>query len=462
MSRACAGLFAAVLVTVVAAAVLATPSARADAIIEQSIVENGYPKTLTFKLTARADVEITDVALSYRITGRGTSAIAKPDEFTPGRSIGTAVELQVNSSTAYIPVGSEFTYAWEITTADGKVTSGPDEKFFYLPPGKEWKSVSNEILTVYYHGDRETLANAFLRAGLATYERIGKELLKTELRQLPVKVILFADEAEMDPARPGAGQGTFDAAVTTCGTKVTNDIVLVIPVSCGTPDRTDTFRHEFGHIINQAAGEGPLGKLPAWIDEGTAVLAQSEPGDNYVGAFQAAARANRLIPFSQMGTPSADPGRVNLFYGQSYHMVLHLLEKGGPEKFAEFFATIKRGARFDAALQQVYGFDLAGFEREFLAANGATAPTAAPTQRPRQQATAAPTQRPQQNQATRTATRAPAAATSDDDDDDGLDPIAIGIIGAAVVFGLLGVFFFLVAQLMANRRPSAPGSGPGA
>jgi hypothetical protein len=420
----------------------------ADTQVRLATVSNEYPSRIIFKLNASSDANITDVTLSYSITGRSTSALGKPDQdISAAKDVTTQVVLPVNSAQSYIPVGSEFTYHWEIRTDDGQTFSSPDEKFLYLPPNQEWKSVANDQMAVYYHGSKEALANEYLAAGAETWQKVGVDLLKTRLRITPVKVVLFDNEAEMDPARPGAGQGSFDAAVTTCGTKVTADIVLVIPVSCGTPDRTDTLRHEFGHIINQAAGEGALGKLPSWVDEGTAVYAQSAPGNNYTQAFETGVARNRLIPFSQMGTPSSDASQVNLFYGQAYAMVKYLIDKGGPGKYADFFAAVQKGSRFDDALRSVYGFDLAGFEQEFRSANQLgsqqTSPTAAPT-------------RQQTPRTTTTATRTPRTTTVESDDGDGgIGTGTILIGGLAVLFALGAVLSFLAAQILANNRRAA-------
>jgi len=425
------------------------PTVEAETVVESSSIENGYPANLTFKVTARADSDITDVTLSYSLTGRGTGALGKPKDLTPARNLSTEVVLQVNSNNNYIPVGSEFVYRWQITTADGSTFTSPDQTFFYLPPGRDWKNVANDFMTVYYHGDRQNLANAYLKAGEETYERIGKQLYNITLTQLPVKVIMFADEAESSQARPGSG-GRFDAAVTTCGTKVTNDIVLVIPIACGTSDRTDTLRHEFGHILNEAAGEGSLAKLPSWIDEGAAVYAQSAVGD-YRPAFEQAARANRLIPFNQMNVPASNPSQVGVFYGQSWAMVNHLIQKGGPETFGKYMATIKGGRRFDQALTDVYGYaDLAAFESEFKAAVGA-APQAQPTARP----TATPARTPTAR-AEATPTRTPAApATAGGDDDGGIGTGTIVIGGVAVLFVLAAVFAFLISMMLENNRKAA-------
>jgi len=429
------------------AALLSTqaPSVRAEAVIEASSVDNGYPKQLTFKVTARSDSDITDATLAYSITGRGSSALGKPANPPSGKNVTVEVVLQVNSGASYIPVGSEFVYHWEITSADGKTVSGPEQTFFFLPPNQDWKSVKGEFMTVYYHGDKESLANSYLKAGVETYDKIGKTLFGVTLKQVPVKVILFDNEKESDLSRPGAGAGSFDAAVTTCGTKVTNDIILLIPVECGSTDRTDTLRHEFGHILNQTAGEGLLTKLPSWLDEGTAVFAQLGPGD-YQTAFAQAARDKKLIPFSEMATPTSDARKVGIFYGQAYNMVKYLIEKGGPAKYGEFFATMKKGQRFDQALKTVYGFDMTGFESEFLAAQGSSAP----------RATVAPTQRPQQVQPTAAPTKAPSVAQAQSPKSDtGISTASKVVVGASMLFALLAVLSFLMLQMMSNNRKSA-------
>lgn len=416
---------------------------RPDA--ESPMIINGYPKNLTFSFQAHANSEITDVSLVYSITGRDSTAIGKPSEPPSGKTFTAEVVIQVNSGSSYIPVGSEFVYHWEIKSADGTTVKSPEQTFLFLPPNQDWKSVKGDFMIVYYHGDKEATAKSYLTAGVETFEKIGKNLFNIQLKQVPVKVILFDNERESDAARPGSGIGTFDSTVTTCGTKVTNDIVLVIPVQCGSTDRTDTLRHEFGHILNETAGEGSLAKLPSWLDEGTAVYAQTSPGD-FQTAFAQAVRANRLIPFSQMSSPTSDPAKVGVFYGEAYNMVKYLVDKGGPRKYAEFFATIKQGSRFDQALKTVYGFDMAGFETEFLAAQSSSPPRTNPT--------AAPTQRPQQNaRTTPTATKAAASQQKPGSDDgSGISTGTFAIIGAAMVFALLGLLSFLASQLMANNR----------
>ncbi|MCC6380894.1 MAG: hypothetical protein IT304_00220 [Dehalococcoidia bacterium] len=427
----------------VALAATAAP-VRADTAIQASPVENQYPKQLVFAMRASAGAEITDVTLSYSLTGRGTSALGKPDDFKAGRSVDVRVTVATNSGAGFIPVGTEIAYHWEVTTADGQTTVGPETKYLYLPSGQDWAKVSNDFMEVWYHGDRAALANAYLKAGAETYDRIGKQLFNVALKVVPVRVVLFGDEKEMSAAQESRGT-TFDSQTITCGTKYTENVLFMIPQACGSPDRTDTLRHEFGHILNALAGEGTLAKLPPWLDEGTAVYAQSSPGD-YTDAFAAAVRARNVVPFAQLSEAQNNPRLVGVFYGQAYAMVKYLVDKAGPAKYAQFFATIKKGTRFDDALKQTYGFDLAGFETECLASLNLPArtpptATAAPTQARQQQPTVAPTAQP-----LTTVKETGSGGT------DGLSKTTIGIVAGAVLLLLLAVLALLLALMLQNQR----------
>jgi len=437
------------IVLLLGVAIAAPAAARADATIVSSSVENGYPKTLTFKLSAQSAQTITEVALRYSLSAAGGSAVSKPEDFTPGPTISAEVVVQTNSGTGYIPVGTEFVYHWEISTADGATTSGPESRFFYLPPDQDWQTARSDLVVVYFHGNQQTAADAFVKAVAETYDKIGTSLLNTSLKALPIKAIYFGSTAEMQDATV-AGSTKFDQAVTTCGQRPANtsDIIFLNPARCGSSDSTDTLRHEFTHLLTKAAGESGLGKLPAWLDEGTAVNGQTAPG-NYANAFQSAMRGDRLIPFNQMGTPPGDANQIDLFYGQAYTMVKYLIDKGGAGKFADYFATIKKGVRFDQALQQVYGFDIPGFEKEFVANGGSTKPS-----KP------SPTAQPKQTQPTATAVSGTAASTSTDSGSGSLSRSTLAMLGVAVIFLLVAIFFFLLNLQVAAKRRAAEAASP--
>ena len=430
-------------------------------------IENDFPQFLRFRLTISVPGEITDVSLRYRVTGSGSLARAKPEEFEPiPRGFDARVDVRVPTGTlGFIPVGSEFIYNWELTLDDGTTLESESESYVYLPPGKDWQSVQNDFMRVYFHGNEEATALRFLEAAERTYARVG-QLLQTELETVPVNTVLFASEADLEQAQPHRSE-VYDAATFLCGSQVANNVIFVLDRSCGTRDRSDTLRHEFTHILTKAAGESGLGRVPSWLDEGTAVYSQTEPGRGFLDPFEVGVAIDRLIPFRVMISGNSDPNQVGLFYGQSYQMVHFLIESGGDQEFARLFATIKAGNRFDRAIEIVYGWTLDEFENEFRAAHDLLPREPAPAATPAREqpaSTPEPTAAAEEPQSTPASTTAPdqpeptasqpeqRPSTGGDSGRD-LSNVALGAIAGGAVLALLAVFAFLLSLILGNRGP---------
>ena len=339
---------------------LCVKPANGQSVTFKSSVENNFPRSLIFSLDVTAPIEIEEITLRYMISGLGR-ARGSPKNFTHSSTVSTEVEVVTRGSDISVPVGTTFTYFWEVILVDGEEFSSEEVSFVFLPSGNDWVAVENSIAAVYFYGNRLKLAQNLLDAATQTYEVIGRQLLKTDLDSGPVGVVLFSAESEMLEALPGRNTA-FDAQTYTCGVKVAANTIYVTDGAC---DPIETLRHEYVHILTDAAGIGAFGRLPSWLDEGTAVYGQRDPGSGYVSAFNIAVSFDRLIPFSEMATASAEAIQVNLFYGQAYAMVGFLIEFGGPDKFSQFFATIKDGKRYDDALELTYGFNLVDFESAF-------------------------------------------------------------------------------------------------
>lgn len=416
-------------------------------------IENEFPQFLYFRLVAAVPgEEVTDVTLRYRVTGAGTLARAKPEAVQVIADGDIRLVVRVSTGTlGFIPVGSELVYYWELTLADGTTVESDEARYVYLPPGKEWQSVSNDFMRVYYHGNQESTALRFLEDGQRTYQRMGR-LLQTELEVVPVIAVLFANESDLEEAQPRRSE-VYDAATVLCGSQVAINIIFLIDRSCGTRDRGDTLRHEFTHILTKAAGERGLGQVPSWLDEGTAVYAQTEPGDGFLDPFELAAITDQLIPFRMMIGGNTNPNKVGLYYGQSYQMVRFLIETSGEAEFARLFATIKEGNRFDRAIEIVYGWTLDEFESEFRVHHGLSPRKPLPAATPRREesgVTPQATPRSDGSQATVPPSPGQTMSTISGGGRE-ISKVALGFIAGAAIFGLLATGVFLLSVMLGNR-----------
>jgi hypothetical protein len=163
---------------------------------------------------------------------------------------------------------------------------------------------------------------------------------------------------------------------------------------------------------------------------------QSEPGEGFTSALDGAVERDKLLSVRSMTSPTGDPDKVTLFYGEAWSLVNFLVSEYAEAKFAQLYAVFKDGSTTDNALQQVYGFDQEGFEDVWRTSLGLT---------PRQRVTATPTPATTPFGGSPTpAEPSPTPAEGDasqDQDDDGIPwatVAALGGVGFAFVALSLG------------------------
>lgn len=304
---------------------------------------------------------------------------------TPGAEADVSFTLSTRENQRYIPVGSIFKYFWKLTANDGSSISTPEQDYLFLDGRYQWVSRQDGQVTVYFYGGNEAAALAALRAAREALDATGT-LLEAKV-PYPVRLVVYRSEDEGKLAMRQQS-ATFDAQVLTGGQRVAPDLLLVFQNSPG------VVRHEVAHIVTHVAGDGPFSRIPSWLDEGTAVYEQPDPGADYLAGVQFAIQTDRTMTLRSMQSAATRPEQVNIFYGQSWATVKYLIDTYGQPKFAELFRVVYQGARTDDALKQVYGFDQDGLYNEWRQKNGlkpvAVSAPAAPSGLPAADATRAP------------------------------------------------------------------------
>jgi hypothetical protein len=395
-------------------------------------VVNSFPEEVVFRLSAHSEAGITAVTLRYEIMPDGVAAYGQP-EFTPGERVQVDFRLKSNDPPlSYLAPGTVIEYYWEIEDGIGSKLTTETATFFYDDLRFSWDSLSQGSVTVRWYSGGDSDAESALQVARTTIDDMSA-LLGAEI-DYPVKVWIYDSYEDMLPALVRRSEA-HEQAVVVAGMRVSSDTVLLLSDGGG-----DILRHELAHIVTHVAGEGPYGSLPAWLDEGTAMYAQSEPDSVFTSALENGIRRDSLFSVRSMTAPTGDPGRVGLFYGQAWSLVQHVVETYGAEKFAELFATFKEGSTPDKALLAVYGFDQEGLEDEWRASQGLS---------PRQRASPTATVTPE---GTQTPSPTPAAATGRDGTDDEGDEWGQGTILGLATSGLALVGMILLGSGLLVRR----------
>ena len=410
---------------------IALPTASAQDGIEVTATDvvNNFPEEVVFRLSAHSEAVIEEVTLHYQILPDGVAAYSRLD-FTPGERVQVDYQLKANNPPrSYLAPGAQIDYYWEVEDGAGNKLTTDASTFVYEDIRFSWESVSEGDVSVYWYSGSSSSAESALVVASDTLDEMSTLLGATV--DYPVKVWFYDSYEDMLPVLVKRSEA-HEQRVIVLGERVASDTILML-----TDEGGDVLRHELAHVVTHVAGEGPYGSLPTWLDEGTAMYAQSEPGDSYTSALESAVKRDSLLSVRSMTSPTGDASKVSLFYGQAWSLVDFLVETYGPAKFAELFATFKEGSTVDNALLEVYGFDQDGLEDAWRASLDLS-PRERPTPAEDQVSEASPTPAGQTDTA------------GDADEDEFPWGTAIGLVAAGGA--LVGVILLGVGVLSARLR----------
>lgn len=396
--------------------------------VTSATARNQFPDGAVFSLAAESDAEITSVVFRYTIPPEGANVYGDP-ECSEGARVECSFNLKSTAKLFLVP-GANIIYYWEIKDKAGNELKTEPQTFIYEDDRFEWKSRTQDDLVIWYYSAGESELRDLLDIGVEGLRRM-ESLLGASL-DFPVKVFLYDSAEDMQAAAYGGKTG--QRGVITLGEVFFSDTAIV----SADIFPHDVLRHELAHIVMRQALKGPFGNAPAWLDEGTAVYAQSQPLSGEESVLQSAIRGDRVFSLRTMtsGSLARNESDVSLFYAQSWSVVSYLIETHGEEKFADLLATLREGNAIDEALESVYGFDQDGLDNAWRESVGLSPRT---SEGGAGKATGIPQLTPYgaggpQGAPTRTPT--PEAKSGPADDDGSGFPLALaGIVAAAVVAG---------------------------
>ena len=314
------------------------------------------PSRLIFNMSAESDVNITDIRLCYTVDRLSFAQVTSEVyiEFVPTTTVDVSWALEM-VRIGGLPPGSSMEYWWIVEDAKGEKFETIPAQLQFSDTRYSWHSLTEGKVTIYWYEGKESFAQELMTAAQQALTKLAEDT--GAYLERPAKLYIYANSQDLRGAMIYPQEWTGGAAFTRYG-------IIAIGIAPNTLDwGKRAIAHEMTHLVIHQMTLNPYNDLPIWLDEGLAMYTEGVLAPEYTACLNRAIAENSLISVRSLSSPfSAYTMESLLSYAQSYSFVEFLITNYGQDKMLELLLTFKLGSNYDAALEEVYGFDMDGLD----------------------------------------------------------------------------------------------------
>jgi len=329
----------------------------------ESSAEAEFPNRLNFDLSARSDVDITDIRLCYVIDRAGFAEVISEVyiEFAPAATVNVSWALEM-VKIGGLPPGSTVEYWWKLADSSGDRVETAPAQVHFNDTRYDWRTLTEGAVTLYWYSGNDNFARELMATTQAALEKLAEDT-GAELER-PARLYIYASSGDLQGSMIYPQEWTGGVAFTRYG-------IMAIGIS---PNNIiwgkDAIAHELTHLVIHQITLNPYNSLPVWLDEGLAMRSEGLLEPQFSTALGEAIAGGGLISVQSLSSPfSAYSDEAILSYAQSHSLVEFLITSYGQAKMFELLTIFKQGSGYDDALEAVYGFDMDGLDilwREYV------------------------------------------------------------------------------------------------
>ncbi len=322
--------------------------------------EVDFPGNVDLSVTAQGDDKIVEVRLFYRTVGSRVWAYAYPS-FIPSNRITASLNLTGEVS-SYLPPGTEVEYYYEITDSQGNILRTYATVVEYTDTRFDWNEVKIGPLTLQYYDQPASRVRSVAKSLEADLERLQRLLKLDQTNE--IKGVIYARRSHTLDAFPQQSRTTTEQQIFQGFAFPSRSLFLGLGMDRG------LIVHETTHLLLSQAMGNNAQLIPSWLDEGFASYM-----DPTVKVFSGGSLDSRTNPLRAMNTVTGTPHSIGSFYQKSLSVVAFMVNDFGEPSFQRFLGHLANGSTMDAALIEVYGFDVDGLDARWAReSSGARAP----------------------------------------------------------------------------------------
>ncbi len=278
-------------------------------------VSYNFGTQITFQARLASSVPLTQVSLSFRDVNEQNTRIEaislNPDGTT---------SFTYDASQHVLPPFATIVFTYQATLSNGQIITSAPFDFVYEDNRFAWQSLGDQPVKVHWYDGDTAFGQAALDAARTSLQSID-QIVPVSL-DAPIDVYIYASPDDLQGALTlGGRQWIAGHADPSLG-------VVMVSVAPGDTQAIELQRqipHELAHVMLYRSVGAGYDRLPAWLNEGMASMAELYPNPDYARALQVASKNNSLIPISDLcASFPPDSGRAFLAYAESDSFVRFL------------------------------------------------------------------------------------------------------------------------------------------
>lgn len=329
-----------------------------------------------FPAAAQTAVEISGAAAAYTyaeqvtITARVNSEAQIKEAFVFVQPQGMAawvaaaqvkdnqIQYQFDLTERPLEPFSRTEYWFRLTLESGEEFTSDAFWFHYDDNRFTWSSLEDERFQVYWYGRDLSFGQAALNAAESGLKQ-AQSILPGE-PPAPLRIFVYSSTADFQQAMQLSSQSWMAGHA-----NPELDTVLV-SIPPGPEDQLELERqvpHELAHILQFRIAGDAYERIPSWLLEGSASLAELFPNPDYRSALDNAVDTETLIPMRQLC--SAFPREASgafLAYAQSASFTRYLHQNFGTSGLKTLLESYEDGLGCEEAPQVAFGATLSELE----------------------------------------------------------------------------------------------------
>jgi len=332
-------------------------AAAAPAITLTSSVQSTFPTSMTFRVHAQSNSNVTQLRVHYKVGRQNFADVTSEGwaQFTPATTVDGSWMWDMRKSG--LPPGAQVEYWWTATDAAGNTGETPHATISFDDDRHKWQTTTSGQITLEWYNGSQSFASALITAAQQGLQRIENDT--AAIPQGNILIFIYASAQDLQSAQIFAQQwegGTYFEGYNIVAVGVATDQLFYGQAAVP---------HELTHlVVHQITFNNYGADLPTWLDEGLATYGEGALANpQYKSALNSAIQNHQLISLRSLSSPfSAISQQAYISYGESNSVVTFMIDTYGKAKMRQLLDVFHQGSGFDEALTKVYGFDQDGLD----------------------------------------------------------------------------------------------------